>query len=251
MAMPVGRPPASRHERRPRRSASIWAGRRCWSASSTGPRSLCESREASTGQSEDELVELLVREVERGARSAPGRRPPSGSASRRRSTTTAASPSPRSTCRSTTCRSATSSASGSGCRSSSTTTPTSRRSPSTSSAPRGAAATSVMLTIGTGIGGGLILGGEVYRGATGAGAELGHIVIQMDGPPCQGNCPNHGCVEALASGTALGPRGPRGRRKRARLGPGQAAGRRARRSTAGRSPRRRWPATRPRSASST
>ncbi len=62
----------------------------------------------------------------------------------------------------------------------------------------------VMLTIGTGIGGGLIINGEVYRGATGAGAELGHVVIQADGPPCQGNCPNHGCVEALASGTALG-----------------------------------------------
>jgi glucokinase len=65
----------------------------------------------------------------------------------------------------------------------------------------------VMLTVGTGIGGGLILGGEVYRGATGAGAELGHVVIQADGPPCQGNCPNHGCVEALASGTALGREG--------------------------------------------
>jgi glucokinase len=65
----------------------------------------------------------------------------------------------------------------------------------------------VMLTIGTGIGGGLILGGEVYRGAHGAGAELGHMVIQADGPPCQGNCPNHGCVEALASGTALGREG--------------------------------------------
>jgi glucokinase len=65
----------------------------------------------------------------------------------------------------------------------------------------------VMLTVGTGIGGGLILGGEVYRGSTGAGAELGHTVIQADGPPCQGNCPNHGCVEALASGTALGREG--------------------------------------------
>jgi glucokinase len=65
----------------------------------------------------------------------------------------------------------------------------------------------VMLTVGTGIGGGLILGGEIYRGSTGAGAELGHVVIQADGPPCQGNCPNHGCVEALASGTALGREG--------------------------------------------
>jgi len=65
----------------------------------------------------------------------------------------------------------------------------------------------VMLTVGTGIGGGLILDGEIYRGSTGAGAELGHIVIQVDGPPCQGNCPNHGCVESLASGTALGREG--------------------------------------------
>lgn len=65
----------------------------------------------------------------------------------------------------------------------------------------------VMLTIGTGIGGGLILNGEVYRGATGAGAELGHTVIEVDGPPCQGNCPGRGCVETLASGTALGREG--------------------------------------------
>ncbi len=61
----------------------------------------------------------------------------------------------------------------------------------------------VMLTIGTGIGGGLILGGVPYRGWVGSGAELGHMVIDMDGPRCQGNCPNRGCVEALASGTAL------------------------------------------------
>src|ERR1700753_3359969 len=52
--------------------------------------------------------------------------------------------------------------------------------------------TMVMLTIGTGIGGGLILGGQIFRGATGAGAELGHVVIQGDGPPCPGNFPNHG-----------------------------------------------------------
>jgi glucokinase len=43
----------------------------------------------------------------------------------------------------------------------------------------------VVLTIGTGIGGGLILRGEPYRGWIGSGAELGHIVIDMDGPPCQ------------------------------------------------------------------
>ena len=73
-------------------------------------------------------------------------------------------------------------------------------------AARGAES-AVMLTIGTGIGGGLILGGEIYRGSTGAGAELGHMAIQMDGPGCQGNCPNRGCVEAFASGTALGREG--------------------------------------------
>jgi glucokinase len=61
----------------------------------------------------------------------------------------------------------------------------------------------VLLTIGTGIGGGLVLEGELFRGSSGAGAELGHVVIDENGPKCQGNCPNHGCVEALASGTAL------------------------------------------------
>jgi glucokinase len=65
----------------------------------------------------------------------------------------------------------------------------------------------VLLTIGTGIGGGLILDGELYRGATGAGAELGHVAIEIDGPRCQGNCPGRGCIETLASGTALGREG--------------------------------------------
>jgi glucokinase len=61
----------------------------------------------------------------------------------------------------------------------------------------------VVLTIGTGIGGGLILRNELYHGGVGAAAELGHVVIDLNGPPCQGNCPNRGCVEAMASGTAL------------------------------------------------
>lgn len=61
----------------------------------------------------------------------------------------------------------------------------------------------VMLTLGTGIGGGIVLGGVVQRGWIGAGAELGHMVIDMDGPPCQGNCPNRGCLEVMASGSAL------------------------------------------------
>ena len=63
---------------------------------------------------------------------------------------------------------------------------------------------SVTLTIGTGVGGGMVLDGKLYRGFSGAGAELGHMVIDMDGPPCQGNCPNNGCLETMASGTALG-----------------------------------------------
>jgi glucokinase len=60
----------------------------------------------------------------------------------------------------------------------------------------------IMLTLGTGVGGGLILDGELYRGAIGAAAELGHITLDLHGPPCQGNCPGRGHLEAMASGTA-------------------------------------------------
>jgi glucokinase len=60
----------------------------------------------------------------------------------------------------------------------------------------------VMLTLGTGVGGGLVLDGKLYRGAAGAAAELGHITIELDGPPCQGRCPGRGHLELLASGTA-------------------------------------------------
>ena len=60
----------------------------------------------------------------------------------------------------------------------------------------------IMLTLGTGVGGGLILDGRLYRGAVGAAGELGHITIDVDGPPCQGACPGRGHLEALASGTA-------------------------------------------------
>lgn len=61
----------------------------------------------------------------------------------------------------------------------------------------------VMLTVGTGVGGGVIAAGRVFRGGRGTGAELGHIVVQADGPPCQRNCPNRGCLETMASGTAI------------------------------------------------
>jgi glucokinase len=56
----------------------------------------------------------------------------------------------------------------------------------------------VMLTLGTGVGGGLVIDGVFYRGW----AELGHIVIVYDGPPCFGQCTGRGHVEALCSGTA-------------------------------------------------
>ncbi len=59
----------------------------------------------------------------------------------------------------------------------------------------------VLLTIGTGVGGGLVLGGELYRGSHGIGGELGHAVLVRDGQLC--GCGLRGCVEAYASGTAL------------------------------------------------
>jgi glucokinase len=61
----------------------------------------------------------------------------------------------------------------------------------------------VMLTLGTGVGGGVVTGGMTFRGAHGLGAELGHVTLNPDGPPCPGNCPNRGCVEAYCSGQAL------------------------------------------------
>jgi glucokinase len=61
----------------------------------------------------------------------------------------------------------------------------------------------VMLTLGTGVGGGVVTDGSTFRGAHGLGAELGHFTINPDGPPCPGNCPNRGCIEAYCSGQAL------------------------------------------------
>ena len=69
--------------------------------------------------------------------------------------------------------------------------------------PEGPASHLVMLTLGTGVGGGVVIDGRIFRGATGLGAELGHVVVDADGPPCPGTCPNRGCLEALCSGTAL------------------------------------------------
>lgn len=62
----------------------------------------------------------------------------------------------------------------------------------------------VMLTLGTGVGGGIVIGGRIFRGASGLGAELGHVVIDENGPACPGACPSRGCLEAFCSGQALG-----------------------------------------------
>lgn len=59
----------------------------------------------------------------------------------------------------------------------------------------------VMLTLGTGIGSGIVANGRLVRGATGAGAEIGHMVVDPSGPPC--SCGLRGCLEQLASGTAI------------------------------------------------
>lgn len=59
----------------------------------------------------------------------------------------------------------------------------------------------VMITLGTGVGGGVIINGKIYTGFNYAGAELGHTVIQMDGENC--SCGRQGCWEAYASATAL------------------------------------------------
>lgn len=59
----------------------------------------------------------------------------------------------------------------------------------------------LMATIGTGIGGGLVLGGELFRGGFGVAAEIGHIRMVPDGWPCA--CGRRGCWEAYGSGTGL------------------------------------------------
>jgi len=59
----------------------------------------------------------------------------------------------------------------------------------------------IYITVGTGIGGGIILGGKLYRGIDGLSAEVGHQVIDLDGPPCY--CGARGCLEALAAAPAI------------------------------------------------
>jgi len=59
----------------------------------------------------------------------------------------------------------------------------------------------VYVTVSTGIGGGIIINGEVYEGVSGAAGEVGHMTIDINGPAC--NCGSNGCLETLASGAAL------------------------------------------------
>src|SRR3990172_9479164 len=63
------------------------------------------------------------------------------------------------------------------------------------------------ITVSTGLGGGIIIDGELYRGKSGAAGELGHVIIDINGPPC--GCGARGCLEALASGTAIARMGER------------------------------------------
>lgn len=61
--------------------------------------------------------------------------------------------------------------------------------------------TVIMLTLGTGVGGGIIINGKLFEGNEGKGGELGHMVVQVDGEQC--SCGRKGCLEAYASATAL------------------------------------------------
>ncbi len=79
----------------------------------------------------------------------------------------------------------------------------------------------VFVTLGTGVGGGVISHGVLLRGAQGAGGELGHVTIQANGPRCK--CGNRGCLEALASGSAIQRRGREVARERPDSGLGRLA----------------------------
>ena len=59
----------------------------------------------------------------------------------------------------------------------------------------------VMLTLGTGVGGGIVLKGRIWHGMTGMAGEFGHMTVEPEGPPC--GCGNRGCVEQYASATAV------------------------------------------------
>lgn len=70
-------------------------------------------------------------------------------------------------------------------------------------AARGAT-NAVMLTLGTGVGGGIVLGGRLYRGSHGTAGEIGHSTISLEGPRC--SCGARGCLEALTSAGSIASR---------------------------------------------
>jgi glucokinase len=80
----------------------------------------------------------------------------------------------------------------------------------------------VGLTIGTGIGGGIVLGGQIYHGVSDIAGEFGHLTIDADGRRCK--CGNDGCVEAYASGPAIAARAIEGIQAGAKTGLPQYAG---------------------------
>ena len=87
----------------------------------------------------------------------------------------------------------------------------------------------VLVTVGTGIGGGLVLDGGIYHGEHGFAGELGHLIVDPDGDRCA--CGNQGCLEAMASGSTLGRLGreaaagdPAGRLATLAGGPGLVTG---------------------------
>ncbi len=91
----------------------------------------------------------------------------------------------------------------------------------------------IAITLGTGVGGGIVLDERLYRGW----AELGHVVVDADGPPCQGNCHGRGHLEAVSSGhaanrAAVALYGPRRTRTHWSGGRGRETPRRSRRSGA-------------------
>lgn len=67
------------------------------------------------------------------------------------------------------------------------------------------------IKVGTGIGAGFLLDGQIYRGTTGSAGEIGHITLEEDGPLC--SCGNRGCLEAMAGGRSLAQRAQDGVRK--------------------------------------
>ena len=160
-----------------------------------------EPTHAEAGASDvvDRMVALAQRAIAQlGRRSRTRRSSVWASAPPGRSTPRAASCCSRPISAGSTCRSARSSATGSASPRSWTTTPTAPCSANGGSAPRGARKHAIGITIGTGIGGGLILDGKLYHGASDVAGEIGHATIDTEGRRCK--CGNYGCLEAYASG---------------------------------------------------